>query len=120
MRFKQLSLYFWLVAAKEVTAKITEAPYFYRTDRPIVIAHRGSYGHFPEHSVASYADAFTSGADFTDVDLQVTKDNILVAHHNPDLNHSTDIAHYSHQFADRAAPENGEFLVRDFLFDELA
>ena len=61
-----------------------------------MIAHRGSYGQFPEHSVASIADAFTSGADFTDVDLQVTKDNIIVAHHDPFLNQSTDIAKYAH------------------------
>lgn len=67
-------------------ANFTKASYFYRRDRPLVIAHRGSAGHFPEHSLGSYSDAFFGGADFIEVDLQVTKDGHLVAHHDAELN----------------------------------
>ena len=55
-------------------AKLTTAPYFYNKDRPLVISHRGSSGHFPEHSLGSYVDAYYGGADFIELDLQITKD----------------------------------------------
>jgi glycerophosphoryl diester phosphodiesterase len=49
--------------------KMTDASYFYRADRPMIIAHRGSHGHFPEHSLGGYADAYYSGADFIEIDM---------------------------------------------------
>ena len=63
-------------------AKITTAPYFYNKDRPLVISHRGSSGHFPEHSLGGYVDAYYGGADFIELDLQITKDGQLVAQHD--------------------------------------
>jgi glycerophosphoryl diester phosphodiesterase len=59
-------------------AKMSNAPYFYNTERPLVIAHRGSNGHFPEESLASFADAYYDGTDFIEMDLQVTSDGYLV------------------------------------------
>ena len=52
-----------------VNAKLTEAPYFYNKDRPLVVSHRGSTGHFPEHTAPGYADAFYNGADFIELDV---------------------------------------------------
>ena len=71
--------------------KLTYAKYFYRADRPMLIAHRGSHGHFPEHSLGGYADAYYSGADFIEVDLQITKDGFLVAQHDTYLDNTTNI-----------------------------
>ena len=51
------------------SAKLTEAEYFYNKDRPLVISHRGSFGHAPEESLASFVDAYYSGADFLEMDL---------------------------------------------------
>ena len=65
---------FALLAMESVDAKISTASYFYRTDRPMIVAHRGSFGHFPEHSIASYTDAYYGGTDFIEMDLQITKD----------------------------------------------
>ena len=73
------------------SALMTEAPYFYNTDRPLAIAHRGSYGRAPEHSLASYIDAYYSGADFLELDVEVSKDGYLVLNHDPTFNNSTNI-----------------------------
>ncbi len=53
--------------------------------KPIVIGHRGSSGERPEHTLASYKLAIAQGADFVEPDLVVTKDNILIARHEPML-----------------------------------
>ena len=57
---------------------MSDAPYFYNQERPLVIAHRGSLGGFPEESLASFVDAYYDGADFLEMDLQVTSDGYLV------------------------------------------
>ena len=48
---------------------ITDAPYFYRDDRPSIVAHRGTYGFYPEHAVAGYVEAYYAGADFIEFDV---------------------------------------------------
>ncbi|CDW82941.1 glycerophosphoryl diester phosphodiesterase [Stylonychia lemnae] len=52
---------------------------------PLIIAHRGAFGYFPEHTFPGYEYAFYDGADFIDIDVQPTKDGHLVAHHEPSL-----------------------------------
>ena len=52
---------------------------------PIVIGHRGDSGNRPEHTLASYRSAIAKGADFIEPDLVVTKDNVLIARHEPML-----------------------------------
>ena len=52
---------------------------------PIVIGHRGDSGNIPEHTLSSYRSAIAKGADFIEPDLVVTKDNILIARHEPML-----------------------------------
>ena len=66
------------VAENFASAKMTEASYFYNTSKPLIMAHRGSFGHFPEHSLASYEDAYYGGTDFIEMDLQLTKDGYLI------------------------------------------
>lgn len=62
------------------------------TGRPLVIAHRGSSGELPEHTVEGYQRAVDQGADVIECDLAVTKDRELVCSHEPMLNGSTDVA----------------------------
>lgn len=59
---------------------------------PIVIGHRGSSGHRPEHTLASYELATRLGADFIEPDLVVTSDGVLVCRHEPEIGGTTDIA----------------------------
>ena len=49
--------------------------------KPIVIAHRGASGYFPEHTLAAYAAAIDMGADYIEPDLVMTRDGVLIARH---------------------------------------
>ena len=59
---------------------------------PLVIAHRGLPGLFPEETQPSYEKAADVGADALELDLHLTKDCVLVARHNPWLSDNTNIA----------------------------
>ena len=102
------------------SALMSEAPYFYNKDRPLVIAHRGSYGPAPEHSLASYIDAYYGGADYLELDVQVSKDGYLVLQHEPMLNNTTNIYEYGGRkaFKDKQKP-NEDWMVGDFTLAEL-
>lgn len=62
-----------------------------RGARPIVIAHRGASGYWPEHTLAAYSAAVYQGADFIEPDLVVTRDGSLVARHDNVLDLTTDV-----------------------------
>ena len=63
-------LFFSIVALTQFTyAKISTATYLYNSERPLVISHRGSSGHFPEESLGAFTDAYLAGADFIELDL---------------------------------------------------
>jgi glycerophosphoryl diester phosphodiesterase len=53
--------------------------------RLLNVGHRGASGHAPEHTIASYDLALAMGADYIEQDLQLTKDGVLVALHDPTL-----------------------------------
>ena len=52
----------------------------------LAVGHRGASGYAPEHTIASYDLALDLGADYIEQDLQLTKDGVLVALHDPTLN----------------------------------
>ncbi|MFD1732022.1 glycerophosphodiester phosphodiesterase family protein [Deinococcus malanensis] len=54
-----------------------------RGQSPVVVAHRGSSGTRPEHTLEAYRIAIEAGADFIEPDLVVTRDGVLVARHEP-------------------------------------
>lgn len=54
--------------------------------RVLAVGHRGASGYAPEHTIASYDLALQLGADYIEQDLQLTKDGVLVALHDPTLN----------------------------------
>lgn len=60
--------------------------------QPIIIAHRGSSGERPEHTLASYERAIDQGADFVEPDLVMTKDGVLVARHENEISTTTNVA----------------------------
>ncbi|MBM6628543.1 glycerophosphodiester phosphodiesterase [Mammaliicoccus vitulinus] len=55
----------------------------------INIAHRGASGSTPEHTYAAYDKAIKQKADYTELDLQMTKDNKLVAMHDSKVDRTT-------------------------------
>lgn len=67
---------------------------------PLVIAHRGASGYLPEHSLPAYQLALAQGADFIEVDVVPSRDGVLIARHENELSHSTDVASRP-EFAER-------------------
>ena len=80
--------------------------------RPQVIAHRGASGYLPEHTLAGYELAVRMGSDYIEPDLQLTRDNQLVAMHDDTLQRTTNVASL---FAQR----NGAYRVADFTLAEI-
>jgi glycerophosphoryl diester phosphodiesterase len=62
------------------------------TEKPIIIAHRGLSGEWPEHTIAGYRAAIDAGADYIEPDLVLTKDGILVARHENEISETTDVS----------------------------
>lgn len=57
--------------------------------RPWIIAHRGASGQYPENTYAAFDAAIEFGADFLELDLQLTKDGQLAVIHDPTLDRTT-------------------------------
>ncbi|MBI2827014.1 MAG: glycerophosphodiester phosphodiesterase [Planctomycetia bacterium] len=85
------------------------------SDRKLVIAHRGASGYLSEHTLPAYALAYGLGADYIEPDVVLSRDGVLVCHHDIHLGQTTDVAH---RFPDRARPD-GKFYCIDFTLAEL-
>src|SRR5687767_3710442 len=55
-------------------------------DRVLVHGHRGARAVLPENTIPAFEFAIAAGADVLELDLAVTKDNVLVASHDPTIN----------------------------------
>ncbi len=55
------------------------------TARPLIIAHRGFSGRYPENTLASVRAALTLGVDFVEIDVQETSDGELIVFHDYQL-----------------------------------
>jgi len=69
-------------------------------EQPLVFGHRGASGYLPEQTLEAYARAIDLGADAVEPDLISTKDGVLIARHDPNLDFSTDVAKHP-EFASR-------------------
>ena len=58
---------------------------FLMTSGFTVVGHRGDPIKYPEETIQSDNSAFNSGADYVELDLQLSKDGILVISHDDDL-----------------------------------
>lgn len=89
-----------------------------------IIAHRGSSGMRPAHSIAGYELAAEQGADYIECDLALTKDSKLVCLHDAYLSSTTNVESM-HRFHDRKSTkfykdeEMTDWWVTDFTLDEL-
>lgn len=57
------------------------------------IAHRGASAHAPENTIAALERAIVMGCDLVEVDVQRTRDGVLVLLHDLDLHRTTDVRH---------------------------
>lgn len=61
-------------------------------ERPIIIAHRGDSGNYPEHTLLAYQSALELKADFIEPDVVLTKDGVPICRHDLSLMGTTNIA----------------------------
>lgn len=61
-----------------------------RTQRPLVIAHRGGAGLWPENTIHAFERARELGVDVLEIDVRVTADDVLVVMHDATLERTTD------------------------------
>lgn len=52
---------------------------------PILVAHRGYSGRYPENTLLAYEAAYQHGALYMELDLQLTVDRVPVLHHDASL-----------------------------------
>lgn len=84
---------------------------------PLVIAHRGASGYFPEHTMAAYQQALEQGADIIEADLVPTKDGVLISRHENELSTSTEIASHA-EFANRKTRKIVDGIALEGWFSE--
>jgi glycerophosphoryl diester phosphodiesterase len=68
---------FWLVFS---VMTLNAAPHI------LVHGHRGARAMYPENTIPAYSYAIDAGADVLEMDVAVTKDNVLVMSHDPHIN----------------------------------
>lgn len=85
------------------------------TDRPIVIAHRGASAYLPEHSIGAKVMAHAYGADYLEQDVILTKDDVPIVFHDPNLEELTDVAS---RFPDRRRSD-GHWYAIDLTLAEI-
>ncbi|XMB50147.1 glycerophosphodiester phosphodiesterase family protein [Pseudomonas fluorescens] len=78
---------------------------------PAVIAHRGASYDAPESTAAAYKVARDLGADYLELDLQRSKDGVLFALHDNNLQRTTDVA--------TKFPERKDAPANEFTWKEL-
>ncbi len=68
-----------------------------------VIAHRGYSGQYPENTMLAYEKAVEAGCDEIEIDVQMTKDGVLVMLHDENVENIT----------------NGKGYIKDLTYREL-
>ena len=58
---------------------------------PTVMAHRGLSADAPENTLYAFSDAISVGADFIELDVQQTRDGVLVVMHDSNLQRTTGV-----------------------------
>ena len=74
--------------------------------RPLIIPHGGAKALFPENTLHAFES--TDQYDFFEIDLTLTKDNILISHHDLDLRHDLNLEIY-----------DPSLLIRNLTFNEV-
>ena len=63
---------------------------FLESSRPLVFAHRGGCALGPENTLAAFDLGMASGADGLELDVHLSRDGVVVVHHDDTLERTTD------------------------------
>lgn len=83
--------------------------------KPYSIAHRGASTYYLENTLESFLFANTLGADFWEVDIQITKDNQLIVFHDSCLPTGENIVNLYFSEVRNKLPLNSAPLFEDVL-----
>src|ERR1700730_17831967 len=64
---------------------------FFRSARPLVFAHRGGSALGPENTRAAFDHGLAAGADGLELDVHLSRDGLVVVHHDRALERPTDL-----------------------------
>ena len=74
-----------------------------------IVGHRGARGLAPENTLQALRKAIEHGVDEIEIDVRVTKDNVVVVHHDRDVQDPTtarlDIHHHTYQELKQHKPD---------------
>ena len=70
-------------------AKIVEEIRNPKSKNVLVVCHRGDWRNFPENSIPSIESVIEMGADVVELDIQLTKDSVLVLMHDGTIDRCT-------------------------------
>jgi len=74
-----------MLAAAATAALLLLMP-LYASPRILVHGHRGARAIYPENTIPAFKYAIDLGVDYLEMDVAVTKDNVLVISHDPHIN----------------------------------
>lgn len=81
-----------------------------------IIAHRGMRGLYPEHSIIGFLRAFDADCDFLEIDINMTKDGILIITHDEYLDNFTDVNEHPEFENRRSSHKIAEAFYKDKIF----
>jgi glycerophosphoryl diester phosphodiesterase len=64
-------------------------PDYYANSLPLVIAHRGGAGLWPENTLFALQEAVKLGVDLSEIDIHMSRDGVLVAIHDESVDRTT-------------------------------
>lgn len=62
---------------------------FFTSPRPLVFAHRGGSALAPENTIDAFANGLSHGADGIELDVHLSRDGIVVVHHDATVDRTT-------------------------------
>jgi glycerophosphoryl diester phosphodiesterase len=71
---------------------------------PICLSHRGGAERWPENTLVAFEESLALGITYLETDVHMTRDGVLVAHHDETVDRTT----------------NGRGRVEDFLYSDLS
>ena len=77
-------------------------------------SHRGDEQHYPENSIPGILSAIMMGADVIEIDIRLTKDNIMVLMHDASLKRTTD---WSAKAGKNGLPSSDK--IEDWTYEQL-
>lgn len=99
----------WMLDYEEKVYSITSP-----NGRISSISHRGDVQHYPENSLEAILSAIMMGADIIEIDIRLTKDNIMVLMHDETLKRTTD---WQYQKGKNGLPTSDR--VEDWTYEQL-